>query len=47
MELGCVATDVIPRGFRTDKEMHRDLDTRITFDASERDAVHQSLVCST
>jgi len=47
VELGRATTDMIPRSFRTDKEMHLDLDTRITFDASERNPMHLPLVRST
>jgi hypothetical protein len=46
-ELRSLTPNMVPRGSRTDEEVHRYLNTRITVDATERHSMNRTIVRST
>ena len=46
-ELWRVAADMVPRGARTDKDMHANLNARIVVYTTQGDTVHSSLMNAT
>jgi hypothetical protein len=46
-ELRRVAADMVPRGARTHKDMHANLNARIAIYTTQRDTVHRSLMNAT